>query len=96
MYPLMNSFKLFTLFIFLFIHFSGYLQPIVPITPYPNKVTIKNGALDLSRGVQVSGDSKYTDYLTELLAENFEIKSKSNLIISLSLDNDFPTDNQEN
>lgn len=91
----MNSFKLFTLFIFLFIHFSGYLQPIVPITPYPNKVTIKEGALDLSRGVQVSGDSKYTDYLTDLLAENFEIKSKSNLIISLSLDNDFPIDNQE-
>src|SRR5690606_1201518 len=55
----------------------------IPIVPYPNEVIIKEGEIDVSEGMYVSGTSEYRQYLENILDKDFGLLSKAGIPIKL-------------
>ncbi len=55
----------------------------VPIVPYPNEVIMKEGQIDVSDGMYVSGTSEYRQYLESILDTDFGLLSKRGIQIKL-------------
>ncbi len=69
--------------LFLVLGSMTYAQ--VPIIPYPNKVEVKGGVVDITQGVSVTGTSNYTPYLKEMLATEFGTAANKGVTIKLNL-----------
>ncbi|NGM60884.1 beta-N-acetylhexosaminidase [Sphingobacterium sp. SGG-5] len=64
----------------------GYIaEAQVPIIPYPNKVEIKEGTVDLAQGARVTGTSKYKPYLQKMLTTEFGLPANKGVVIKLTV-----------
>src|SRR5690606_18809421 len=66
----------------------------VPIIPYPNKVEIKGGMIDMTQGARITGTSRYKPYLKEMLATEFGMTTDKGIVIKLTVKAD-KASNQE-